>query len=201
MELITKPNFRLLVKIAIFSTIAVLIYSITNNQLSSGKILGYASAWVFLLTIIPGIVKRLQLKNPIIANTSGYLNYTRQQLGILMFILAFSHYILSAVLSIIKPIYDAGGKPELTVGFAFGLLALLLSLPLALTSNSWIKIRMKTWWKKLHSLTYLILWLIFGHVAFNGVPQNKISLFAVVFAVFGVLQIYSLIKVRTVTKA
>ncbi len=192
-NILTKPNFRLLIKVLIYTSILLASLVISTKSFEFGKIFGILATWTFILTVIPGIVNRLGVTFSWIKNPSSYLHSSRQQLGILMWLLAFEHYLSSALIPIILPIVQSGGKPELNAFFAFGLSAMFLSFPLFLTSNNWIKAKMKKWWKRLHSLTYIVLWLIFGHVAIAGNP-----IFMVVYLIVGILQIYSLVKIRMV---
>ncbi len=97
-----------------------------------------------------------------------WLNPFRRTLGLLAFSYAFFHFLVYALLDLglywPQLLKDITKRPYIMVGFA----ALLLMLPLAITStNKWQR-RLKRKWKKLHSLTYIIvplgilhfLWLV-----------------------------------------
>jgi len=92
----------------------------------------------------------------------------RRMLGLWMFFYACLHIITYVWLDfaflwsdIIK---DVAKHPRILVGFA----AFVLTIPLAVTSNSYMIKRMKTKWKKLHQIVYIVailavlhfLWLV-----------------------------------------
>lgn len=80
----------------------------------------------------------------------------RRVLGLFMFFYACLHittYVwLDFALMWDEMVIDVSKHPRILVGFA----AFLLTIPLAATSNSYMIKRLKTNWKKLHQLVYLI---------------------------------------------
>lgn len=89
--------------------------------------------------------------------------YLRRQLGLFAFFYAVCHlmsywvFLLdSDIASVIDDVID---RPYITVGS----LALLLMLPLAITSNRWSQMKLRLNWKKLHRLIYPISILIIIH--------------------------------------
>jgi methionine sulfoxide reductase heme-binding subunit len=87
----------------------------------------------------------------------------RRMLGLFMFFYACLHIITYVWLDfafiwedIIK---DVVKHPRILVGF----IAFLLTIPLAITSNSYMIKRLKTNWKKLHQSVYLIAILVVLH--------------------------------------
>lgn len=87
----------------------------------------------------------------------------RRMLGLFMFFYACLHIITYVWLDfgflwedITK---DVIKHPRILVGF----LAFVLTIPLAVTSNSYMIKRLKTNWKKLHQLIYLIAILVVAH--------------------------------------
>jgi sulfoxide reductase heme-binding subunit YedZ len=95
-----------------------------------------------------------------------------------MFVSAFAHYVLSGIKTLFLPIVQAGGTPKISIFMLFGFLALLISLPMFLTSNNWIKRKMKSNWIKLHLLTHILGLAIFGHIVFRNFynPLNLLLL-------------------------
>ena len=89
----------------------------------------------------------------------------RKELGILMGILALVHgttfiipnpgYLLTA------GFWISGSYPS---AYAFGILALSLTIPLTLTSNNWSMRLLGKRWKMLHRLVYIIVILVVVHV-------------------------------------
>lgn len=185
------PEFKVILKHS-FSVLSVALICLTiygfrtfalPQMYQLSKNLGVLAVILFLLTIIPGITQRLRLTqlNTII----NPLRFSRRTLGVAMFFAALSHYLFAVVFRIIK----TGQTPEVQTYFIFGFLALFLSLWLALTSNDFFKKRLGKWWKRLHSSTYAVVWLIFLHTAFI-----EISPLSVLVLIFALLQAYTLIK-------
>jgi sulfoxide reductase heme-binding subunit YedZ len=117
----------------------------------------------------------------------------RRQFGILMFMTAFTHYLAIKVI----PTLQEKRPPSLPPYQAFGLAAIILSLALFITSNNWSTRKLKSNWKKLHRLTYVIGWLIFGHVLLISLRSGEVlSIQAISIGIVMVLEIASLIKAR-----
>ena len=87
----------------------------------------------------------------------------RRMLGLFMFFYACLHittYVwLDFALMWDELLIDVTKHPRILVGFA----AFLLTIPLAVTSNSYMIKRLKTNWKKLHQLVYVIAILAVVH--------------------------------------
>jgi methionine sulfoxide reductase heme-binding subunit len=87
----------------------------------------------------------------------------RRMLGLFMFFYACLHIItyvwLDFALIWDEMLIDITKHPRILVGFA----AFLLTIPLAVTSNSYMIKRLKTKWKKLHQLVYVIAILVVVH--------------------------------------
>ena len=85
----------------------------------------------------------------------NWLRY-RRGLGLLAFYYVLMHFSVYLLLDLQLNFAAVGGdiakRPYITIGFA----ALLLLIPLAVTSNSWSIRRLGTGWAKLHKLIYLI---------------------------------------------
>jgi DMSO/TMAO reductase YedYZ heme-binding membrane subunit len=191
------PPFKVILKhsfsILSIALICLSIYGFRNFSFGqmydiSGK-LGVLATVLFLLTILPGIVQRLKLTA--LTNFVNPLRFSRRTLGVAMFFAALVHYQFAIVFKIIK----TGKTPEPQTFFIFGLLALFLSLWLALTSNTFAKQKMGKWWKRLHSLTYLIVWLIFAHTILY-----EVSALSILVGIFAIVELYSLAKVNYLDK-
>jgi methionine sulfoxide reductase heme-binding subunit len=87
----------------------------------------------------------------------------RRMLGLFMFFYATLHIItyvwLDFALIWDEMIIDITKHPRILVGMA----AFLLTIPLAATSNSYMIKKLKTNWKKLHQLVYVIAILVVVH--------------------------------------
>ena len=83
----------------------------------------------------------------------------RRMLGLYVFFYACCHFsiwfIFDHALDLTDMIEDIVERPYITVGFS----ALMLLIPLAITSNNAMVRRLGKRWKKLHRLTYLIVGL------------------------------------------
>jgi methionine sulfoxide reductase heme-binding subunit len=191
------PEFKVILKnsfsILSVALICLSIYGFRTFSFSQmyelSKSLGVLATILFLLTIVPGITQRLRLTQ--LNTIVNPLRFSRRTLGVAMFFAALSHYFFAVLFKIIK----TGKPPEVQTYFIFGFLALFLSLWLALTSNTFAKVKLGKWWKRLHSTTYLIVWLIFLHTVL--IELSGISILVLAFAV---LETYSLIKVNYLDK-
>lgn len=85
----------------------------------------------------------------------NWLRY-RRALGLLAFYYVLMHFLaymlLDQVLNVAAILTDIGRRPFITIGMA----ALVMLIPLALTSNNWSIRRLGTRWNTLHRLAYVI---------------------------------------------
>lgn len=151
-----------------------------------GKSFGTIALLLFVTTLIPSIIQRFGLSKQFSLIIKSILP-VRRQVGILMFISAFTHYLGVKVIPSIQyklpvslPLYQA-----------FGLLALILAFLMFITSNNWATRKLKSNWKRLHRVTYIIGWLIFGHTLLQGVSWQSITIGIVM-----ILEVASLIKAK-----
>ena len=115
----------------------------------------------------------------------------RRTLGLFMFFYACLHLTTYVWLDFAffwdEILIDVAKHPRILVGF----LAFLLTIPLALTSNSMMIKRMKSNWKKLHQLVYLIA--ILGVVHFWMLVKKDLTepiYYAVVLFVLFAIRLY-----------
>jgi sulfoxide reductase heme-binding subunit YedZ len=161
-------------------------------RLDYAKTFGTIALLLFITTLIPSIIQRFGLSKQFSLIIKLILP-VRRQIGILMFISAFTHYLGVKVIPSIQyklpvslPLYQA-----------FGLLALMLTFLMFITSNNWATRKLKSNWKRLHRVTYIIGWLIFGHVLLGGLnSEGEISLQAILIGTIMVLEVASLIKAK-----
>lgn len=157
-----------------------------------GKNAGTLALILFIITLIPSMIQRFGLAKEFNLLIKLILP-VRRQFGILMFVAAFTHYLAMKVI----PTLQFRLPPSLPVYQAFGLVALIFSFALFITSNNWATRKLKSNWKRLHRLTYIIGWLIFGHVLLGGLKsESEISLQAIIIGFVMVLEVASLIKAR-----
>lgn len=137
----TDPGFNVLRPLAIVSGKTAIIF--------------------FILTIIPGIGRRMG----IISKTFQLLMLFRRQLGLMVFYLVLFHLSIVWFLPSMKYL---GTIFPLNRVQLMGSLAFVFLIPLFLTSNRWSVQKLGVWWKRIHSLVYIIAWLMFLHVAFQS---------------------------------
>lgn len=155
-------------------------------RLDYAKTFGTIALVLFVITLIPSIIQRFGLAKQFSFIIKLILPI-RRQVGILMFVSAFTHYLgvkvipsIQYKLPVFLPLYQA-----------FGLLALGLTFLMFITSNNWATRKLKSNWKRLHRVTYIIGWLIFGHVILQGISWQSITIGVVM-----VLEVASLIKAK-----
>jgi hypothetical protein len=160
-----KNSLKSLLKIFIYFAILILLFIPfgLKDQLEFGKLLGVGALLSFVLTTIPGSIRRFGVAG-VFRQIQIILTYVRAQLGILMFTLASAHYIIVFA----YPYFSLGEFPPFKWYTTFSALALFLAFPLFVTSNNWSKKYLKRNWQRLHYLTYIITWFIFLHVALLG---------------------------------
>lgn len=119
------------------------------------------TALVFLsLSLLPGISRRFGVISPLF-NT---LQLIRRYLGISVFMCAVTHFTLVKFANV-----ASGAVPFLPKLFEImGFTALSCLFLLFLTSNDYSVFHLKKWWKRIHSLVYLIVWILFAHIFLQG---------------------------------
>lgn len=128
---------------------------------SSARLSGKIALIFYILTVLPGIFRRFNLKPRIILPLQSFRRY----IGIAMFLLVSLHFWFIYGIKIITK-----GLPKSSPLFiSFGLIAFLLTLPLFLTSNNFSVNKLKKWWSKIHQLTYLIIFFIFLHLVLQQI--------------------------------
>ncbi|PWU23874.1 hypothetical protein C5B42_01405 [Candidatus Cerribacteria bacterium 'Amazon FNV 2010 28 9'] len=162
----------------------------TNIFYFLGKGAGFAAAGFFVLAIAAGLIRRFGYSGKLFPLLITY----RRHFGISCFLFAFFHAYVVRLLPSFVLAFQGFGFPPFFPFELFGVAALLLLFPLFVTSNDWSTKRMGKWWKRLHSLVYVIVWLIFFHVAVQGG-----GLMADVLGLVAALEIISLIY-RQLTK-
>lgn len=178
-------GFRMLYSI-IAAVLVIFAYwtSISVNRsiiYSVGTLAGQIAVPLFCLSILPGILRRFGVKGMMVA----FLTSIRRQVGVSMFLFAFLHYASLRLLPFIL-----GGMTPVIPPPAFELLgvaSLYALAPLYLTSNDFSVKKMGVWWRRLHSMVYFIVWLIFAHVVLQ-----EFGIFAIILGVFALLEAGSL---------
>lgn len=139
---------------------------------SYGMILGLIAFGLFTIVMLPGMLTRFGIQGKLIQILMQY----RREFGKLTFLFALAHYFTIKLFPTIKL--------NLPLDFPFyqilGFTALTLLLPLFLTSTNWAQKKLGIWWKRLHSLVYIIVWIVFLHVALvQGITLVSVVIFAI----------------------
>lgn len=193
----SKNIFKLVTKLTMGVVVAVFVISATQPYTYyQGELFGLAAALLFIISQLPGIIRRFGFNDTISKVINQHVQFARAQIGILMYMTALSHYLLVFVIPNIR----LGVTPVFTPLEIIGFFALNIALLLFLTSNIQSRKFMGVWWKRLHSLAYVMTWLIFAHVGlvameFDG-PRSAAGLVAILLLIVGVLQGMSLLKER-----
>lgn len=178
----------------LYLTIAAIIilgvYSLLKNNsfavffYTLGVQSGQAAILVYIITTIPGITRRFKISHRLIQ----ILMMFRRYIGILMYSLILNHYMMvSGTMLIFKQILPL----PFPVFELFGIAAFTMLFLLFITSNDFSVKRLGIWWDRLHQLTYVIVWLIFAHVALQ-----RLSIWTLLIGVTAVAQISSHLYVR-----
>ncbi|MEX0622035.1 MAG: ferric reductase-like transmembrane domain-containing protein [Candidatus Woykebacteria bacterium] len=169
--------------LVLVGVVLVTAYSIYNDQeiynffAVKRAWFGRAALSVLLVVITPGIIGRLGIEFKI----SRIITLYRRRLGILVFLLAFTHYHLVTLPKL------AGIEPIMIPLFQiFGSSALMILFFMFATSNNFSVRRLGKWWKPLHRLVYVALLLILFHTALQ-----RISIWSILAGVFLVLELAS----------
>jgi DMSO/TMAO reductase YedYZ heme-binding membrane subunit len=151
----------------------------------SSRTLGQAAILLYIATVIPGIFRRFKKYNEVVSLLMMYRRY----LGILMFLCVFAHSWFNLGVEVIKGYIPT----SLPLYLLAGVSAEVLLIILAFTSNDLATKWLGIWWSRIHSLTYIILWLIFLHV----VLIDKFSIWTILVGATGILVVLSHIYKKT----
>lgn len=122
------------------------------------NILGFISLLFYIVTLIPSIFKTIfptTKKHKILR----YLFKNRRYIGVTAFSFGLSH----GVLLILERNLSLS-NPYTYIQYCHGMSTLLIFTILAVTSNDWSVRALKSNWKKLHRLTYLMILLLGWHI-------------------------------------
>ncbi len=129
------------------------------------NILGFVSLLLYTVTLIPSMLKTvfpLTKRNKILL----WLLNKRRYLGVAAFSFGLSHGVLSILE---RNLYLS--DLQTYVKHFHGIAILFILTILAFTSNDWSVKRLKSNWKKLHNLTYLLIFLLIWHLLASMAKQ------------------------------
>jgi len=145
---------------------------------------GQLAIVLFCVSILPGILRRFGIRSMFTAS----LMSVRRQIGVTMFLLSLLHYMGLRLFPVLL-----GGVPLMIPPPTFefiGVLALYSLFALYVTSNDASVKKMGAWWRRLHTMIYGIVWLLFLHTA-----MQRTSIWSILIGVFAALEIASLVYV------
>lgn len=178
----------LIVYAVILTTLVVGSVAIVRNGPSSlwfysaGVWSGRAAAGMLALVLIPGILGRFGIQ----IKVTRVLTFYRRQLGITTFFLSLTHGMLVRIVAR----FALGQYPlsRAPIFELFGTVALSFLFFLFITSNDWSVGRLGPWWKLLHRLVYVIVWLIFFHTILQ-----RVSVWSVMVGAIAIAELFSLL--------
>lgn len=172
-----------------FIVLVVLVYG-TNLSLSDpkqsaffydlGKKAGQFGFLLLGLIVLPGILGRFRIE----IKATRVITLFRRQLGIAFFFLAFFHYhfVRGLILYKSKLTPFDGLLPFMVMG----LTAFIIFFFMFLTSNDFSVRVMGKWWKYLHRLVYVAIWLLVLHTGLQG-----IGTWTILIGIFAMLEVAS----------
>lgn len=120
--------------------------------------LGFLALGGYIATLLPTNL-RIVFPQSKQATMPKWLLKNRRLIGVLSFCLALGH----GYLLVVKRDFDFFDPSTFWV-YIQGVLTFIIFTLLAVTSNDWSMRRLKKNWKRLHSLTYLAMFLLTWHV-------------------------------------
>lgn len=180
-------DFKFLYGIILGLLIVGSYYIFSENSLadffrfSLGPWLGRIAILLLGIVILPGILGRFRIEIPL----TRIITLFRRQLGITVFLIALTHY------EFVRGVDVLSGKiPVLPVAIFefFAIFALTILFFMFLTSNNASVKKMGKWWKRLHRLVYITVWLLAFHTGLQ-----RISIWSVYIGVFALLEVSSLL--------
>ncbi len=161
-----KLFYLLLIVVMIVGRYAIYTESSWSNFFYMlGVTLGRTALIFLSITLLPGISRRFGAASPLFTT----LQFIRRYLGISVFMCAITHAVL------VKSNFFSFRLFEF-----MGFIALSCLFLLFLTSNDYSVSHLKLWWKRLHSLVYFIVWILFAHIFLQGVHDVWMLLVAIV---------------------
>ena len=183
-----SPQIIPLFKYLYFSIIIFLIFG-ANSYIKKGDVdqsfytvgvfFGRTAITLLGIVVLPGILGRFGIE----IKLTRLITLFRRQLGILVFVLAFSHYQLVRGISIYTGQIPLMPRPVFEV---LGTSALFLMFLMFLTSNNFSQKTLGKNWKRLHRIVYIILWLLVFHTGLQ-----RISIWSVFIFSFAILEVLS----------
>ena len=155
--------------IVLAAPLVAMTYGYLADRLVYGEYIQLTGEWSARLLILAMALTPLRRMFPRV-RLIGWLFRRRRYFGVATFTYAFAHLVAYLIrLGVLERILDESLEPGMLAGWV----ALLVFVPLAITSNDLLVSKLGRRWKSLHRWVYLAALLTFGHwvlVAFDPVP-------------------------------
>ncbi len=148
---------------------AVILIGYINGEAFYGEVVHFTGEFSARLLIVAMAITPLRLMFPG-RPWVGWLIQRRRYFGVAAFGYAALHTgVYMARTGVLAEVLADAAEPGILTGW----LALVIFIPLAITSNEWSVRRLRRWWKRIHRWVYAAALLTFAHwllVAFDFVP-------------------------------
>jgi methionine sulfoxide reductase heme-binding subunit len=122
------------------------------------NLFGFSALILYVLTLLPGIVRTLFVQYRT-KKWNIYLLKHRRNIGVLAFVVALIHGILIGYTRNLNFL-----DPAVLVKYIQGIATFVIFTLLAITSNDYSVHHLKQNWRRLHSLTYLAIFILIWHI-------------------------------------
>lgn len=143
----------------IFKTASLPLVGAELDHPPLANVLGFLALGGYIMTLLPTILRTVFPDTKKTWIFKWLIKY-RRPIGVAAFVFAFGH----GSLLIVKRNFDFFDLRTYWV-YIQGVITFVIFTLLAITSNDWSVKAMKKNWKRLHSLTYLAMFLLVWHVA------------------------------------
>ncbi|WP_224095937.1 ferric reductase-like transmembrane domain-containing protein [Nostoc sp. MS1] len=144
--------------LALTTYLIILSLAFFCNPVPLANLLGFFALLAYIATLIPSIFKMIFPKFR--SNKSIiWLLKKRRYVGMTAFFFGSNHgllLILQRQINLLSPLTYIEYFQGMTIMFIFSILAI--------TSNDWSVKNLKTYWKKIHQLTYFVIFLLPWHI-------------------------------------
>ncbi|MEB3340006.1 ferric reductase-like transmembrane domain-containing protein [Okeania sp.] len=129
------------------------------NTPNFASYLGFLALLAYIITLLPTILRKV-FPSTNKTNVPKILLKYRREIGVISFLLGAGH----GILLFTKRNFDVFDLKAYLV-YSQGIVILGIFALLAITSNDWSVKKLKKNWRKIHQLTYLLMFLLMWHIS------------------------------------
>lgn len=158
LTIIVRKQALTFLGLALIIYITTIILALFFKPVPLANFIGCLSLFTYTATLLPSLVKKvfpIYRVNKIIVWLLRY----RRSIGVTAFFLALNHGFLMVIQKDINLL-----DPSIYIEYFQGISMLFIFTLLAITSNNWSVKKLNKNWKKLHSLTYIVIFLMPWHI-------------------------------------